>query len=132
MRLRESDPQGFAEAMLEAHLKEYERHSGGAGPVVFDRGLPDVVGFLKVGGLAVPAHLDRACRTVRYRGPILRAPAWEAIYQPDAERIQNWEEAVASDLACTAAWREYGYEPVNLPLAPVEERLKFLDKILRG
>ena len=126
MELRETDPQGFALAMLEAHAREFEQHLGCAEPVLFDRGFPDVVGFLDVSGLSVPRAVDRACRNLRYTGPILRAPAWAAIYVQDHERIQDWEQAVASDEAVTAAWRRYGYAVTDLPLAGVEERLAFL------
>ena len=126
MALRVADPQGFAEAMLEAHARELERHASDPGPVLFDRGVPDVVGFLDVSGLTVPKSVDQACRTLRYTGPILRAPAWAEIYQQDAERIQTWDEAVASDEAVTAAWRRYSYEVIVLPLVGVDERLAFL------
>lgn len=97
MALREQDPLGFAEAMLEAHLRDFERHAAATRPVLFDRGFADVVGFLDVSGLPVPRSVDSACRQLRYQGPILRAPAWGAIYVQDAERTQTWEEAVASD-----------------------------------
>ena len=77
MELRATDPLGFAQAMAEAHAHEFERHAGHPGPVLFDRGLPDVVGFLDVSGLAVPSAVDRVCRNLRYTGPILRAPAYD-------------------------------------------------------
>lgn len=126
MALRRSDPRGFAEAMIEAHAREYELHAKAPGPVVFDRGFPDVAGFLDVSGLSVPKAVDRACRLLRYSGPILRAPAWAEIYVQDAERIQTLEEAIASDLAVTAAWKRYGYDVTELPLSGVAERLEFL------
>ena len=126
MVLRETDPLGFADAMLEAHLGEFEAMRGVSGPVLFDRGLPDVVGFLEVSGLPVSAAIDAACRDVRYLGPVFRAPAWQDIYRQDAERIQDWQEAVASDAAVTAAWQRYGYAVADLPLAPVAERLGFV------
>ncbi len=126
MELRAADPLGFAEAMLEAHVREYERHADQPGPVLFDRGVPDVAGFLDVSGLPVPKSVDGACRQIRYHGPIFRAPAWAAIYRQDHERIQSWEQAVASDEAVTAAWRRYGYVVVDLPLVGVAERLEFL------
>lgn len=126
MSLRQTDPMGFAEAMLEAHVREFEAMEQARGVVVFDRGVCDVVGFLEASGLAVPPSIDRVCQNLRYTGPILRASAWQEIYAQDAERIQTWEEAVASDAAVTAAWRRYGYPVVDLPLAPVEERLEFL------
>jgi predicted ATPase len=112
--------------MAEAHAREYELHGDGEAPVLFDRGFPDVVGFLDVSGLPVPKAVDRACRTLRYHGPILRAQAWAAIYAQDAERIQDWEQAVASDEAVTAAWKRYGYAVTALPFVGVEERLAFL------
>ena len=126
MALREADPTGFAEAMLEAHVREFELAAAQPGPVLFDRGFADVAGFLDVSGLAVPRSIEQACRRLRYHGPIFRAPAWAAIYRQDHERIQTWEQAVASDAAVTAAWRRYGYEVIDLPLAGVAERLEFL------
>ncbi len=130
MELRAADPLGFAEAMAAAHVREFERYTDQIAPVLFDRGFPDVVGFLEVSGLSVPKTVDQACRTLRYHGPILRAPAWAAIYQQDAERIQDWDQAVASDEAVTAAWRRYGYEVLDLPLVGVAERLQFLTALL--
>lgn len=130
MALREHDPLGFAEAMLEAHRREWERHSGAAGPVLFDRGFPDVVGFLDVSGMPTSPAIDRTCRELRYSGPVFRAPAWAEIYVRDAERIQDWVGAVASDAAVTAAWRRYGYEVIELPLASVQDRLAFLRRAL--
>jgi predicted ATPase len=116
--------------MLEAHRREFERHAGHPETVLFDRGFPDVVGFLEVSGLSVSPAIERVCRELRYQGPVLRAPAWAAIYAQDAERIQDWEQAVASDEAVTAAWRRYGYDPVDLPFVPVLQRLAFLKERL--
>lgn len=130
MALRERDPLGFAEAMVEGHTREFEAAAGKGTLVLFDRGLPDVVGFLDVSGLPVSPAIHRACQNLRYYGPILRAPAWAAIYAQDAERIQDWDQAVASDEAVTAAWRRYGYDPIDLPLVPVEGRLAFLRRAL--
>ncbi len=131
MELREHDPLRFADAMLEAHLREFDRAVSRQGPVVFDRGLPDVVGFLEVSGLPVSPRIDEACRTVRYDGPVFRAPAWQDIYRQDEQRIQNWEEAVASDEAVAAAWLRFGYEVIDLPFASVEARLTRLREVLR-
>lgn len=132
MALRAADPQAFAEAMLEAHAREFERHSDHPQVVLFDRGFPDVVGFLDVSGLPVPGSVDAACRRLRYSGPILRAPAWAAIYAQDAERIQDWQQAVASDEAVTAAWKRYGYEVTDLPMVGVDERLGFVLNALQA
>lgn len=126
MALREEDPLGFADAMADAHRREFDRFDGHDAPVLFDRGLPDVVGFLDVSGLPVSRAIKHACRTVRYGGPVFRAPAWAEIYRQDSERIQDWAGAVASDQAVSAAWQRYGYDLVDLPLASVGDRLAFV------
>jgi predicted ATPase len=130
MELRASGPRKFAEAMLERELTAFHESASLGGPVLFDRGFPDIAGFHELSGLDVPQELDRICRTFRYEGPIFRAPPWRTIYAPDPERIQNWEEALASDAAVSTAWRNYGYELIDLPLAPVEERLEFIRRLL--
>jgi predicted ATPase len=77
MALRADDPLGFAEAILAGHRREYERLSGLTNLVVFDRGFPDMVGFLDLEGLPVPRSVDQACRNLRYSGPVWQPPAWE-------------------------------------------------------
>lgn len=125
MALRRDDPLGFAEAMLEAQLALYEATPADE-PVVFDRGFADIAGFLDISGLAVPESIDRACRNLRFEGPVFHAPAWREIYVGDSERIQGWQEAVESDRAVIAAWRRYGYAPIKLPLVPAGERAAFV------
>lgn len=125
MALRQDDPLGFAEAMLEAQLALYEGAASGE-PVVFDRGFADIAGFLDISGLAVPPEIDRACRMLRFEGPVFHARPWRAIYVGDSERIQDWKEAVESDRAVIAAWRRYGYAPIELPFVAVEDRAAFV------
>lgn len=125
MALRRDDPLGFAEAMFAAQLVVYQGVAADE-LVVFDRGFADIVGFLDISGLAVPPQLDRVCRNLRFKGPVFHARPWRAIYVGDSERIQDWQEAVESDRAVTAAWRRYGYSLVELPFVSVEERVDFV------
>lgn len=125
MALRDTDPRGFADAMLEAQLLAWDVRDE-PGKLIYDRGFPDIVGFLLVEGLAIPSEIDRACRVCRFDGPIFRAPPWRAIYHSDRERIQDWQQAVASDEAVTSAWYDYGYELVDLPLIATAERATFV------
>lgn len=126
MALRRDNPDDFARTMFEGELRGWSEAEERGGLTVFDRGFPDLIGFLHLEGCAVPPAISQACRTRRYEGPIFRAPPWRAIYRRDEERIQNWEEAVASDQAICAAWRASGYRLVDLPLTTVAERVEFL------
>ncbi len=112
--------------MLAAELGAWRRGSTRS-LTFFDRGFPDIAAFLELEGESLPPDLDGACRTLRY-GIVFRAPPWKAIYQKDEERVQSWEQALASDEAVCAFWRRYGYEPIDLPLAPVDARAEFAVK----
>lgn len=128
MALREGDADGFARAMFDAECKRWEAAVAASrdGPVVCDRGWPDIAGFLRLEGSPVPGEIDEACRSQRYADSVFHAPAWKDIYSPDDERIQTWEEAQASDAMVCATWRDYGYELVELPLAGVKDRADFV------
>lgn len=125
MELRDRNPLGFADAMFKAQLERWQNASR-IELVIFDRGFCDIVGFLQTEGLPVSRDIDHACRTLRFDGPVFRVKAWKAIYSPDDERIQTWEEAVASDETVSAAWLDYGYDLVELPELGLIERADFV------
>lgn len=58
------DPLLFAEMMLARDLQSYADHAGHDGPVFFDRGIPDVIGYLTLVGLPVPDHMRRGRRSI--------------------------------------------------------------------
>jgi predicted ATPase len=94
--------------------------------VLFDRGVPDVLGYLRLCGLPVPAHMLRAAEQRRYHRRVFIAPHWPEIFRLDSERTQSLEEAEATYFAMARIYRELGYELVHLPLAPVAERVRFV------
>ena len=124
MAMRAQRPMVFAMAMLDVDLAAW--HEADSGLSLYDRGFPDIVGFLELEGLPVPAALERICYENRYTGPIFRASPWLEIYVTDAERTQDWDEAVASDEAVTLAWKRYGYQLIDLPQTSVAERADFV------
>ena len=93
-------------------------------PVFSDRGVPDVAAYLRLCGLAVPGHIDRAARLLRYNRRVFIAPPWPEIFRQDAERKQTFAEAAATYQAVVSTYQDYGYELVSLPLASVAERLE--------
>jgi predicted ATPase len=126
--MRADHPAAFADAMLAAERDAWDS----APPVssVYDRGFPDIAGFCGLESVTVSEAIDEACRELRYQGPIFRAPPWRDIYTQDEERIQSWEEALASDAAVCSAWQHYGYQLIDLPLATVAERVAFVRRHL--
>lgn len=116
----------FAELMLSWELRSHGEARGMAGPVIFDRGVPDVLGYLRLCGLPVPAHAEAAARRFRYRREVFIAPPWPEIFGQDAERRQDFAEAERTFHAVAAAYREQGYSLRELPRSSVAERAAFV------
>lgn len=125
-----TDPALFAELMLGWELRSHRLAAHHAGPVFFDRGVPDVIGYLRLSGHPVPGHLDTAARAFRYHRRVFIAPPWPEIYVRDAERRQSPREAERTYAHMVTVYTEYGYELVELPRAPVEERVRFVTAAL--
>jgi predicted ATPase len=120
-------PTAFAEMMLGHDLRSYREAQGRAGPVIFDRGIPDIMGFMLLCGLPVPEHLHRAAELYRYNRRVFIAPHWPDIYRQDAERRQSLEEASATGDIMRDVYASLGYEILSLPRASVEERADFVE-----
>lgn len=126
------DPALFAELMLSRELAAYEDARRTCSPVFCDRGIPDIVGFLRVMDLSVPRHLESAAARSRYHRLVFVAPFWPEIYRLDEQRTQSPEEARRTCRAVVDAYVEYGYEPVLLPCCDVDGRVRFVRETLAG
>ncbi|MGS0895607.1 AAA family ATPase [Burkholderia stagnalis] len=120
------DPAAFAELMLSWEMRSYHLARQALGPVLFDRGVPDVIGYLRLTGLAVPVHADAAARRFRYHRRVFIAPPWPDIYARDAERRQDFDEAARTYDAMVDCYTSYGYRLVELPRASVAARVRFV------
>ncbi len=116
----------YRELMLSRDLAGHTDAGLVAGPVFFDRGIPDLIGYSRLIGASVPEHLHRAVAVYRYHRHVLLAPPWRAIYAADGERRQDFAEAVATFEAIAVGYDEAGYELVELPRAPVADRVAFV------
>lgn len=120
----------FAEMMLGWEMRSHAMARHLAGPVLCDRGVPDVVGYLRLEGLPVPEHALRAAQSLRYDRRVFIAPPWPAIYRQDAERRQDEAIARRTHEAMAAVYRELGYALVELPRATVGERAALIREIV--
>lgn len=117
------DRELFAELMLDRDIAAHERRAGAESPVFFDRGIPDVAGYLTLSGLAVSSRTDSAARTLRYNYTVFIAPFWADIFTQDAERRQDAAEALRTWEAMAAIYPAYGYRLIELPKASVTDRI---------
>ncbi|WEX11378.1 AAA family ATPase [Chelativorans sp. AA-79] len=121
----------YAELMLCWDLRSYHAAEPSR-TTFFDRGIPDTVGYLRLIGRPVPAHMQKAAETFRYADTAFILPPWPDIFTGDAERSQTLEEAERTFEAIRAVYRELGYTLLPVPRLSVEARrdwvLKAIDR----
>ncbi len=116
----------FAELMLSWEMRSHVMAKQAEGPVFFDRGVPDVADYLMLCGLPVPKHVEEAANRIRYNRTVFLAPPWREIFAQDAERRQDYDEAVRTFAAMEQTYRRFGYDIAPLPKASVAERVDFM------
>jgi len=127
---RGDDPTAFAELMLAFDMRNHEEAHHLPGPILFDRGIPDLVGYLRLMDRPVPERFTAAARRFRYNPVVFVAPHWPQIYRNDSERDQSLSEAAATSAAVEPVYCELGYEIAQLPLAGVTERVAFVQEVI--
>ena len=78
----------------------------------FDRGLPDLIGYLTHGGHSAPDEWREVSRA--YSTTVFFAPPWREIYVNDAERPQTFAEASELSAHIRRAYEDYGFRLVEL------------------
>ena len=126
------DPALFAEMMLSRDLQSYERHAGHQEVVFFDRGLPDVMGYLRLLDLPIPDHVRKAVDLHRYHPCVFICPPWPAIFTQDRERKQTREEAELTNEAMIRVYSDCGYRLIEVPRAVVDDRRQFILDAISG
>ena len=112
---------GFAQecgTRMQAQLADSDRR----GRCFFDRGLPDLIGYLSHGGRSAPDAWRAASRD--YAPLVFFAPPWREIYVNDAERPQTFAVAQALSAHIRQAYRDCGFHLVELVASPVPDRLE--------
>lgn len=122
----------FAELMLGWEMRSYHEAVASDVPVLMDRGIPDVVGYLTLCNLPVPAHIEAAAEIYPYNKQVFLAPYWDAIFTQDTERKQDRQEAEATGIVMAETYIRLGYQIVELPLVGIEQRADFMADRLRA
>lgn len=120
------DRASFAELMLEFEVRSYETALNSTGTMFFDRGVPDVLGYLRLSDLPVSSVVLQAVEGYRYHRHVFIFPPWPEIFCQDTERKQDFAEAVRTYEALVATYTDCGYELVEMPRATVHERVNFI------
>jgi predicted ATPase len=116
----------FAERMIAVDLEAFESVTDDGGPTFFDRGAPDVLGYLRLCRLTPPREVEAAARRLRYAEEVFLAPFWPEIFENDTERKQTPGEAERTSDVMARTYSALGYRVVELPRTSVAERVAFV------
>ncbi len=121
-----NDKTAYARRMYEHDMAAYQRACNTSGPVFFDRGIVDVVAYLQMEQLPVPATVQTAASHCRYHTTAFILPPWPQIYRRDRERQQDLPTAIATYHAMMKTYSQYGYILMRVPHLPVAQRAAFI------
>jgi len=92
----------------------------------FDRGIPDIIAYLKVAGLPVSEEYYKSLIDHPYASKVFLLPPWSDIYVNDPERWQTFEEAVVIHHEIKETYLSCGFDLIEVPGLPLPDRVDFV------
>lgn len=124
------DAEKYADLMLEKSIIDYIRLKNNKDLCFFDRGIPDVLGYVRLTDLPENPDLILYSLEYRYNTTVFILPPWDKIYRNDNERKQDFQTAIDTFEMMRKTYSEIGYKLVEVPCMDVFHRLEFiLDKV---
>ena len=117
------DMTNFSIKVVEGQKKQHESTKELS---FFDRGIPDVLAYMRYGKVPLFKELEDALEAFRYHKYVFITPPWEEIYVNDEERKETFEESVLIHNHLKEAYESLGYNIIEIPKSEVSERIKFI------
>jgi predicted ATPase len=111
--------------MFSRMLDAYQQSDVLPGPILFGRGMPDILGYAALFRFDFPPG-ENAAHIYRYNPQVFIAPAWEQIYSTDDERTLPFFLARRFGDDIRAIHERFGYTLIDLPCVSVEGRADFI------
>lgn len=115
----------FAQKTLERMIELYVLSPSGV--TFFDRGIPDIIAYLKLAELHVSDDYFKSLQKYPYHPTAFILPPWKEIYLNDSERWQTFEEAVDIYYSLKETYQSLGFNLIELRKTTVEERMKIVE-----
>lgn len=116
----------FAPKVLARMVQLYQSAGPATQTTFFDRGIPDIMAYLQAANEPVAEIYYHTLEKHPYHPTVFIAPPWPEIYVNDSERWQTFAEAETLYQAIKQTYQSLQYTTVELPKAPVAERVKFI------
>ncbi|MEJ6979529.1 AAA family ATPase [Pedobacter sp. P351] len=120
----------FAELVLERMKKLYHETPASA-VTFFDRGIPDIMAYLKAVNMPVDGKYYEALKNHPYNPCVFILPPWPEIYVNDQERWQTFAESAALYRAIKETYLELNFQLVEVPEMPLEGRAAYILDVMQ-
>lgn len=117
------DVTGFSKLVLIDQINDFQSATEGIN--FFDRGIPDLTGYMNHGSRTLFSELIKAEKEFIY-DKVFLLPPWQEIYENDNERRESYEGAKLIYEALKNAYTKSGYSPIIVPQLSLEERVEFI------
>src|ERR1700754_413533 len=115
----------FADKVLEKMISLYKATADHE-LTFYDRGIPDIIAYLKVAGLQVPDHYYQAWQQHPYHKTVFILPPWQEIYINDSERWQTYHESEQLYMGIMETYKSLNCNLIEVPRLAVNERATFI------
>lgn len=116
----------FSQLLLEGRVQQFiSADKEKADIVFFDRGIPDVHGYMNYIGVDYPDVYKEKSLKYRYT-TIFMTPPWQEIYQSDNERYESYEQSLAIHNHLKKTYLELEYSILDVPIGSINERVQFI------
>ncbi len=120
------DPLLFSNLLLEGRINQYKKAEVTADKIVFfDRGIPDIFGYLNYLETDYPENFIDQSLKHRY-DKVFMMPPWKSIYKTDNERYESYEQSLIIYEHLILAYQKIDYFVVIVPEGSIASRAEFI------
>jgi predicted ATPase len=116
----------FSEKVKQGRVLQF---INGANKISFyDRGIPDIIGFLMKDKKEISLELNQIAIEYQYFNKVFITPPWEAIFQRDNERKEDFIDAIKVHKCIESIYSQLGYNLIAVPMGSIKSRAEFILK----
>jgi len=120
------DPLLFSNLLLEGRIDQYKKAEAAAEHIVFfDRGIPDIFGYLNYLNAYYPENFIDQSLNHRY-DKVFMMPPWKGIYKTDNERYESYEQSLVIYEHLILAYKKIDYSVIIVPEGSIASRAEFI------
>jgi len=121
----------FSQLLLEGRVQQYKDANVKKSSIVFfDRGIPDVHGYMNYLGVDYPKQYKETSEQYMYTH-VFMMPPWQKIYISDNERYESYEQSLAIYNHLEKTYKNLNYNIIEVPTGTVHKRVNFILNTLK-